>query len=168
MGSTVEGPLPVHRQQQFAPRRQEVTVAAQPAHVAAVEANHKLLGLLALHGEALDSLEQKSRTDGLPLAERIDLDESDMQRQLDRRIAYLRQRGLGFGQIDDKGLEQLTGGCVGQHLGFGVLRQEFLDLWRWSEERLLRAQAVLVQTAAQVLKGLQELQHAQAEASLVV
>src|SRR5947209_20457962 len=98
MGSTVEGPLPVHRQQQFAPRRQEVTVAAQPAHVAAVKADHKGLGQLGRRGgDSLDPPEQERRADRLALAEWIDLDEPDVQRQLDRRIAYLRQCGLSPG-----------------------------------------------------------------------
>src|SRR5207249_3892500 len=106
--------------------------------------------------------------DGLALAERIDLDEPDVQRQLDRGIFYLRQRGLGLDQVIDEGLDQLTGSRVGQLLGIGVLREEFLDLRRWPEERLLRPQAVLVQPTAQVLEGLQELQHTQAEPRLVV
>ena len=91
-----------------------------------------------------------------------------MQRQLDRGIFDLRQRGLGLGQVIDEGLDQLTGSRVGQLLGIGVLREKFLDLRRRPEERLLRPQAVLVQPAAQVLEGLQELQHTQAEPGLVV
>src|SRR5437588_2120058 len=136
MGSTVEGPLPVHRQQQFAPRRQEVTVAAQPAHVAAVKADYQCLGQLGRRGgKTLDPPEQERRADRLTLAEGVDLDESYVQRQLDRRIVYLRQRGLGLGQIVEEGLEQLTSGRVGHHLGVRILREDFLDLWRWLEER---------------------------------
>ena len=168
VGAAIEGFLPVHCQAQLAQRSQEVTVAAEPAHVAAVEANHELLGLLARHGEALDPLEQESRADGLALAERIDLDESDVQRQLDRGIFDLRQRGLDLGQVIDEGLDQLTGSRVGQLLGIGVLREKLLDLRRRPEERLLRPQAVLVQPTPQVLEGLQELQHTQAEPGLVV
>src|SRR5205823_11229147 len=138
------GLLPIDCQAQFAQRSQEVTVATEPAHVAAVEANHKILGLLALHAQALDPLEQESSTDGLALAERIDLEESDMQRQLDRGIFYLRQSGLGLDQVIDEGLDQLTSGRIGQLLGIGVLRKEFLDLRWWPEERLLRTQTILV------------------------
>src|SRR5207253_5080704 len=145
MGSTVEDPLPVHRQQQFGPRRQEVTVAAQPAHVAAVKADYQCLGQLGRRGgNTLDPPEQERRADRLALAEGVDLDEPYVQRQLDRRIAYLRQRGLGLGQVLDEGLDQLTGSRVGQLLGVGVLRKKLLDLRWWPEKRLLRTQAVLV------------------------
>src|SRR5207244_10818605 len=88
-------------------------------------------------GDSLGPPEQERRADRLALAEWVDLDEPDVQRQLDRRIVYLRQRGLGLGQIVEEGLEQLTSGRVGHHLGVRILREEFLDLGRWSEDCLL-------------------------------
>ena len=57
---------------------------------------------------------------------------------------YSRQSSLGFGQVIDESLDQLTGGRVGQFLGIGVLGEEFLDLRRWPEEGLLGTQAIFV------------------------
>lgn len=120
-----------------------MTVAAEPAHVAAVEVDHEPLGLVAPIGKPLDSLEQESRTDRLALTEEIDLDEPDVQPQLDCGIFDRCQRRFGPGQVVDESLDQLAYSRVGQLLGIWVLREKLLDLWRRLKERLVGPEAIL-------------------------
>ena len=47
------------------------------------------------------SLASGELEEAIALAERIDLDESDVQRQLDRGISHFRQGSLGLGQVLD-------------------------------------------------------------------
>ena len=79
--------LSVDREQRLAPSREKMTVAAQPTDVPTVEADDQIFRLLRLlGGDGCGTTQNEGRVDRLSLAERVDLDERDVQWQLDRRV----------------------------------------------------------------------------------
>ncbi len=166
VGDALEHLLRVQGQVQFAPGRQEVTVAAQPAGVAAVEGDVDLLGdlLRLLH---VQRPQQGHGADRVARAEQVDGDPAHRQAQLDLVVLDPVQGGTRPLQVLDPDLDQLAGAGVIELLRVGVLRQVLRH--RLQEAEVRRGlEAVLVQAGPQVLDAAQELDDGQAEAGLVV